>query len=586
MTIVDETSFQESEQKAKEAVASVEVPQRDLTDKEMEKLASVVVEFAQQMTGVGLYPYEYEFGWRVVYSLLIEDADEITALFSRQSGKTETVAVVVCGMLVLLPLLANELNDSRISKFKNGLWVGIYAPAYDQSGTMWSRMRVRMYSPEAKAALLDPAIDLDLTGMSQNLTLPNGSYVDCKTAALQSQIEGKTYHLLIMEECQDIANSVIRSSLHPMVSATAGTIVKIGTCNRKKSEFYEACRRNKRSDVNHSKVRSKYRCHFEFDYTVGMKYNPRYRKTILKEIERLGYDSDDFRMKYRLHWLLERGLFISQDLLRECGIKEKNNELFTTRGRGRRKRKIIFSRAGNIVSFDPATPQQVAAIDVGREKSTVVTVAKVFWEKPIPYSGENRYFIHVQNWLELYGDDHEAQHPQIIDFLGNYAIENIIIDATGKGDPVYTRLKAELDRQNIHVKPFIFSPKSKDIGYKVLYQELSAQRLTYPAGYAATKLQKWKRFLNQMTDLEKSWRGQTMVVQKPAKDPDAADDYCDSLMMVCWLVNVGESMEVETSANPLFQRASRYVSGWSKALPGKLRGNPYSRRRSREVPLG
>jgi hypothetical protein len=585
MALLDNELFQKQQKKAEQLIDDGGLPQRDLSNSEIAKLANVVVEFAQLMTGVDLYPYEYEFAWRVAHSMLIEDAREITALFSRQSGKTMSLAVIICGIISIFPLLAHQLNDSRINKFKQGVWCGIYAPSLEQSGIMWSRIRSMLYTPEAKEFLLDKEIDLDLTGMPENLVLPNGSFVDCRTAAPQSQIEGKTYHLLVLEETQDIQNQIIRASLHPMVTAVAGTIVKIGTCNRKKSEFYLACRRNKRKDVNSGKTRAQVRDHFEYDYLVAARYNPRYKKTVEQEIERLGYDSDEFRMKYRLHWLLERGMYVSPELLNECGIAGSNDTVEVIKGWGRKRKNYKFTRPNCTVHFDPGTPNIYAAIDVGKEKSTVVTVGKAFWENPIRFDDADRYYIHVLNWLELQGDDHEAQHPQILSFLANYQITNVMIDATGKGDPIYTRLKADLDKKDIFVRPFIFSAVSKDRGYKVLYQELSAHRLTYPAGATVTKYAKWKRFVNQMTDLEKSWRGQTMVVQKSPKDPNAADDFCDSLMMLCWLINVGETMDVEVSVNPFIGRVSNTVNNIQGMFAQRMKGNPYTRRRARQTHL-
>jgi len=473
---------------------------------------------------------------------------------------TETVAVTVCGLMVLLPILAKNLpQDSRINKFEKGIWIGIYAPGYEQAGILWNRMKVRMYSKEAKTALLDPDVNIDLTELRENMVLPNGSFVDCGTAAPQSNIEGKTYHLILLEETQDIPSGKIRASIHPMAAATAGTLVKIGTCNRVRSDFYDACRRNKRSDVSDGSVRSKFRRHYEYDYTVGQKYNPRYRKYIEKEKERLGEDSDDFRMKYRLHWLLDRGMFVNPELFDECGLKENGNDLFVMTGRGRNIRKIVFSRSSSAVTYDISTDGIFAAIDVGRENSTVVTVGKAFMEMPIKVGDSDRYPVHVLNWLELYGDNHEAQHPQILEFLKNYKVSQVVIDATGKGDPIYSRLAADLDTYNIHVEPFIFTAGSKDIGYKVFLQELSAKRFTFPAGPRTTRLLKWQKFVNQMHDLEKEWRGQTMVVHKPKEGDNCYDDFPDSAMLLCWAVNVQGTMEIEETDNPFLGRAARWA---------------------------
>lgn len=560
-----ETQERNFDSMAEEAVGGVEIEDRVLTDKEVERLADVCVEFAMKMTGIDLYPYEKEFAWRIAHSLLLEDAEELSALFARQGGKTETVAVIVCGLMVLLPVIAKAVpGDERVSKFDRGLHVGIYGPTYEQAGIMWARMRARLYSSSSKQMLLDPDINIDL-GMTktENMTLPNGSFVDCGTASPQAKIEGKTYHLLLLEECQDIPTAKIRASIHPMAAATAGTLVKIGTPNKIKSDFYETCRRNKRADVNRGLVRSKKRCHFEFDYTVVQRFNPKYRKYVSKERDRLGEESDDFKMKYKLHWLLERGMFINQDLFDECGIRDHNNNIEVWKGSGKRRKKFIFVRPPNVITFDSGSENMVAAIDVGREASTIVTVGRVFWDGGVDYGGQLRYPLHIANWLELFGDDHESQYPQIVEFLKNYNISQAVVDATGKGDPVYSRLAAELDKFDITVYPFIFSASSKDVGYKVFLQEISTRRFTYPAGHKATRLQKWKRFIQQMYDLEKDWRGQVMVVQKP-KGEDSRDDYPDSAMMLCWLVNVRGTMEIEDAPNPFFKGLNR-ASRWQQA---------------------
>jgi hypothetical protein len=204
------------------------------------------------------------------------------------------------------------------------------------------------------------------------------------------------------------------------------------------------------------------------------------------------------------------------------------------------------------------------------------------------HGDQERYPIHIYNWLEIYGDDHEAQYPQIMSFLDNYTLKDVVIDATGKGDPIYSRMSADLDNKGVRVTPFIFSAQSKDLGYKTFLQEIQTRRFTFPAGHLATRLKKWQKFISQMYDLEKDWRGQTMVVNKPKDEKDAADDYPDSAMMLCWIVNVQGLMEIETATNPFFirtgQRSDLGLFESSKAwLHNKVRGNrPEDRyRRSR-----
>ena len=60
---------------------------KNLTDSQMSKLADLILNFSQKLTVRGLYPYQKEFSWRIIYSLLVEDGEEISALFGRQMGK-------------------------------------------------------------------------------------------------------------------------------------------------------------------------------------------------------------------------------------------------------------------------------------------------------------------------------------------------------------------------------------------------------------------------------------------------------------------------------------------------------------------
>ena len=84
-------------------------------------------------------------------------------------------------------------------------------------------------------------------------------------------------------------------------------MVKIGTPGYHKGDFYKAINLNKR------RARGKRLNHFEYDDRVVCKYNPYYKKFIDKEKLRLGEDSEEFQMSYRLKWMLERGMLITED---------------------------------------------------------------------------------------------------------------------------------------------------------------------------------------------------------------------------------------------------------------------------------
>jgi hypothetical protein len=264
-------------------------------------------------------------------------------------------------------------------------------------------------------------------------------------------------------------------------------------------------------------------------------------------------------MKYKLQWMLDRGMYINEDILRGCGISTEGDFLEIVKKDRREELRYTFKRPSNVVTWDTFSPNICAAIDVGRENSTVVTVGKYFPEGAVEYGGKERFPIHIINWLELQGDDHETQFPQILDFLKNYKLERVVVDATGKGDPVYSRLAAQFEELDIMVFPFTFSSQSKDEGYKTLHQEFSSGRFTFPAGKKAATLQKWQRFNLQFQDLEKTWRGPLMVVEKSKDDKNARDDYPDSAMMLCYLVNIMGTLDIEEGMNPFVGHLSGVV---------------------------
>ena len=264
------------------------------------ELVNRIYNFCEVYSGRVMYPYQGQFSKSIIRSVLENDGAEITALFSRQSGKTETVAITVGGLMIILPQLANMpmfLDDPRLQMFKDGFWVGIFAPSQRQAQTTYNRMRGRMQCKEAQVVLQDPDFRLEFTTSNgQTVALSNGSFCTAISASDGSNIEGESFKFIICEECQDISNYKIRKSIHPMGAAYNATICKIGTATTFKGDFYEAIERNKK-EYESGKLRI--RNHFEYNYKVVMKYNPKYAKYVEREKRSLGETSDEFRMSYK-----------------------------------------------------------------------------------------------------------------------------------------------------------------------------------------------------------------------------------------------------------------------------------------------
>lgn len=493
------------------------------------ELVNRIYNFCEAYSGRVMYPYQAQFSKRIIRSVLENDGAELTALFSRQSGKTETVAITVGGLMIILPQLANMpmfLNDPRFTMFKDGFWVGIFAPSLRQSQITYSRMKGRMQCKEAIAVLEDPDFRLQFTTSNgQTVALSNGSFCTSISASDSSNIEGESFKFIICEECQDISNFKIRKSIHPMGAAYNATICKIGTPTTFKGDFYETIERNKK-DIKERKVRL--RNHFEYNYKVVMKYNPKYAKYIEREKKSLGENSDEFRMSYNLEWIISRGMFIDIEVLEKtCGD-------------------VYLDRVPN-----DHVANHVAGIDVGggssknrdEADSTVITIVEVDWDNPvimettrdeetqqdIVYLAYNTY---IKDWCEIkpeIAENYEEQYQIIMEYLSRFRISRAVIDATREAS-LGQRIQANVRFECVL---FTFGSKSKSDIYKHLSAEINTGRARYPMSPATKETPEYKRFTQQLADLQKWYSGSFMVVSHPA-ERGAHDDYADSWALAVW----------------------------------------------------
>ena len=496
-------------------------------------LVNKIFDFCELYSGKTLFPYQEQFSKRVIRSILENDGDEITALFSRQSGKSETIAVTVGGLMIILPTLANMpmfADDKRLSMFKDGLWVGIFAPSQRQAQITYGRIKARIQSKSSQAVLEDPEFRLSFTTSNgQTVALSNGSFATAISASDGSNIEGESFKLIICEEAQDISNYKIRKSIHPMGAAYNATIVKIGTATTFKGDFYDAIQRNK---AEFESKTTHIRNHFEYDWKIAAKYNPNYLKYVQKEIKRLGEKSDEFQMSYCLKWIIERGMFI--DI---TNFELNNGETLLER-----------------VQYDKGATH-VAGIDLGgKGDDTIITVTEVNWNMPVimesrtnDETGEEEtymaYNTYIKDWLCIQNEpNYENQYHMIMDYLSHFSIARVVCDATREAS-VSHRLQANL---RCEVIPFIFSTKSKSELYKHLETEISSGRARVCMGEKTVQTPEFKEFMHQLGDLQKGYSGVNLVVSHP-DEKGAHDDYPDSWALSVWgCASRGEVDRTET----------------------------------------
>jgi hypothetical protein len=498
----------------------IEEDELDPSTKEfVDRLIKRCILFIEEFNQVSFYPYQRELSYRIVESLILHDAEEITGLVSRQAGKTETLANTFAGCMVLFPKLA--LSIELLSRFKKGLWVGCFAPTEDQSETLHGRIVERLTSDAATEFMMDPEIDDSVKGKGKLIRLKNGSIARRQTCNPKAKIEGKTYHVIVIDEAQDASEDVVRKSVHPMMAATAGTMVKIGTPSYIKGDFYRAIQLNKRRVT----TRGRRRNHYEYDYRVVSKYNPDYKRYIVQEKLRLGEDSDEFQMSYNIKWLLEQGQFVTDEVM--DGLMDTSMPLVRS-----------WFRSPVVVGIDPARIKD----------STVVTVCWVDWDFPDPFGfREHR----VLNWLELHNMPWEEQYFAIAEFLDNYRLSYIGVDAQAMGSAVAERLQI-LFGSRAEVIPMSSDTRTQGIRWKNLQTLLDRRLIIYPGHSKARRTRVWKRFRRQMADVVKVFRAGQMLVEAP-NEVEAHDDFPDSLALACACSMIEAVPEVEVAESPFYR---------------------------------
>lgn len=500
-----------------------EVELDELSRAFVNKLVDRCIQFQTALVGHELHPYQMPLARRIIESVIINDSEEITALAARQSGKSETIANTVATLMVLLPRLAKMYPD-LLGKFKDGIMIGMFAPVEGQVETLFGRTVNRLTSERALEILGDPEIDDSVgrvAGVTRQIKLKNsGSSLMMMTANPRAKIESKSFHLIVIDECQEADDFVVSKSIAPMLAYYAGTMVKTGTPTTHKNNFYNSIMLNKRRQTSRTKRQN----HFEWTWRDVVKVNANYEKHIKREKLRIGEDSDEFQMSYNCKWLLERGMFVTSTTMDKLG--DTSMEI-----------QRAWHRTPVVVGIDPARK-----ID-----STVVTVVWVDWDRPDEFG----YFDHrVLNWLELQGDDWEDQYFQIVKFLENYNVMYVGVDANGVGDAVAQRLKLLLPRAEVFAVGSSQPEQSKR--WKHLKALMDRELISWPAHAKTRKLRSYRRFRQQLEDLETKFTGPNFLAKAP-DEAHAHDDYADSLAIACSLTIEMTMPQIEVSSSPFFR---------------------------------
>jgi hypothetical protein len=480
--------------------------------------AQWIVAQIEKISGRQFRPYQSDWAETVIRSVLVNDGRRLTLLWARQIGKTETGQLVLLGLLIFLPHLAKQAAYAKefpiLAAYADGFLVGFVAPKMETARIPFKRLRRMVHSPRVEGHLQTLGLRV-LVSSTQELTFSNGSSAIALSGAPTAFQEGHTLHFLWIEEAQRVAQYQLRKVFEPMLAATNGTMVEVGTAGSHRCAFLEDIESNKRLvPEDHSEITWLDALAIMFADAPDDPWAERYDTYIRKQISRMpaGEQSEAFRQNYKLEWILSSYQLVSSE----------------TWGRMR----------GDGLSGRPLLPRgqftpghaRVFGLDFAKvNDSTVVTAGEV-WDD----------HVRAIDWLELRGSDWEDQVDIIVPWCTERGGQDpqldptYVCDSTGVGDPVTDMLKRRLRARVIGLT---YTPQAKDTLYKHFTGRLpgvnKGTRLVYPDGQPGDA--EFARFELQVLNCEVETRGNLVSYHHPDKqDEDLGsevchDDYPDSL---------------------------------------------------------
>ena len=519
-----------------------------LSTAQLVDLIYAFVELYNKPAGVELYDYQALMLRRVIESILIGDGATLTSLWARQSGKSEAISALSGALCIFLPTLANQWpDDQRLQKFREGFFVGIFAPRQQQSNVIYERIRNRANRESSQELYADPDINVTVrVSRGDRVEWSNGSYVISSTASEQTNVEGGTFHLIIIDEAQLVSQKKIDKEISAMLTATNGSMVEIGTVDYSKGAFLRQIETNKDRQRNGGR-----RDHFEFDYEVviaqkrkkyeetGNAFHLQYEKYISATIDNLrgNIDNEEFRMNYRLLWSEGQKLAIDPDALLDAA-----DDRFEAGTIDLSRRRVAGLDFGKHIDKSVLTVNEIG-------NKVAYSVQPILRDDQEPRDFYEKTFV---AWKTFYGR-WSNQLPDIVEYLREMRVDVLLADCTGIGDPLVEQLQNLMP--GVLVIGWPFSLPKKDRLYKHYIEELETGRQSYVAGTETRETEEYEMFINEHKFLEKYYAGHYLSPRAPE---GMHDDYPDSGALACMAAEFDpmESVEAECTEGPFAGAAS------------------------------
>lgn len=407
--------------------------------------------FARYIVGMPLYSYQVAPAVAILESIEKGYGDIITVMMSRQSGKNQTSAMLEAFLLytrekgaiikaapTFNPQIINStrrLKSMLASKFlRKRIWT-----SYGQMG-------------------LAPTPD------KESVKLHEGPFVQFFSADPESNVVGATAEILLeIDEAQGILPEKFDTDFRPMASTTNATTVMWGTAWSDETLLARQIAVNRALEEKDGRKR-----HFQYDWKACGSVNPKYRKFVEGEIERLGIDHQSVQTQYFLKSISGAGYFL--------------NGLQRSLLQGTHKWEDIPSEGYTYVAgidiggeerADPKNPEKVN----NKRDSTVLTIGRVSYNQ---FQLPQIEVVHQAWWTGMH---YMTQYNAICDFTEKWNLRHIVIDATGIGESLGSLVLNKFGEDRVTLYKFSRPSKSK-VGYSILEMVNSGRLKLYAQSYS------------------------------------------------------------------------------------------------------
>jgi len=454
---------------------------RDLNQREreqtLERVLNAFIIFCRQNFQFDLYDYQIRIARACLSSLLVEPKDVFIKL-ARQSGKTETITLLLRFLIIFYRLLTGD-----------PLMAGIASPKGEQAKTDLDRLKKSINELRNSWQVEDREYNAHTVRAYRF----NKLFAEIFKFSLGNTTnESKTLNVLVVEEAHKIDDKKRSDQLDPMLSSTGGVTWHIGVGCPKYGDFKKGCDGEMPDSVvvkvDVEEVIHDRRKKYE---ETGDPKHLEYEKAFQRELRKKGKDNPEIRMNYYLEDIVEISSFISRERLLSCA-RGKDAEINTDKlGLG---------------------------LDWARESDeTIATLSNPLNDVAVWFA-----YPHVR---------YEDQIQMLLKDLEPFRekIAGVRSDATGQGDGPSELLENTWLPCGPDTK-FKFTTQSKNDLYVNFEQSLFADegdktRFSYPADHPLAE-----KFEGQMLSLVREYigDGEYLSVHHPKNDPNGRDDLPDS----------------------------------------------------------